>query len=48
MIDEVDEKKMKVSVTAKALRNKDQIESTTANKAKSHAYPFHTSTVAAP
>ncbi|MBA0876036.1 hypothetical protein Goshw_016853 [Gossypium schwendimanii] len=38
--------KLKFPVTVKALRNKDQLESTS-NKAKSHGYPFHISTTAA-
>ncbi|MFQ6669440.1 hypothetical protein Gotur_034688 [Gossypium turneri] len=45
VIDELNEK-LKFPVTVKALRNKDQMESTS-NKAKSHGYPFHISTTAA-
>ncbi|KAH1080274.1 hypothetical protein J1N35_020035 [Gossypium stocksii] len=45
VIDEHNEK-LKLPVTVKALRNKDQMESTS-NKAKSHGYPFHISTTAA-
>ncbi|KAG8476854.1 hypothetical protein CXB51_031121 [Gossypium anomalum] len=38
--------KLKLPVTVKALRNKNQMESKS-NKAKSHGYPFHKSTTAA-
>ncbi|KAK5782813.1 hypothetical protein PVK06_037318 [Gossypium arboreum] len=45
VIDELNGK-LKLPVTVKALRNKDQMESKS-NKAKSHGYPLHKSTTAA-